>query len=99
MQIYDVSVRPGGYMGTDVPKKNVSAAEILVLRHIHGEDSVINIKPRKMAKGHSHAEFRAALAAKYGETLIATVFGPNKHNVQLPVRLEDAPAVAEAEAS
>jgi len=45
MQTYNVKVRLAGELHNEVEKKNLIAAEILVLRKIHGADAVVDIKP------------------------------------------------------
>lgn len=42
---YNCIVRLGGDMRREVVKKGVSAAEIVVLRHIHGHDAIHNVQP------------------------------------------------------
>lgn len=44
LKIYDVSVRHAGNLGHEIPKSGVSNIEITLLRRIHGEDAVVNIK-------------------------------------------------------
>lgn len=46
MQLCDVDVCLAGDRNHVVPKRNVSVAELEVLRAIHGEDAIQNIKPR-----------------------------------------------------
>ncbi len=50
MQECNVTVRLGGSMTSTVPLTNVTPAEILVLRRVHGEDSVIDIRPIRTTK-------------------------------------------------
>lgn len=45
MQYANILVAIGGDQGNQVPKYNVSAAEIAVLRAIHGEDAVREVEP------------------------------------------------------
>jgi hypothetical protein len=45
MQIANVMVAIGGDSGNTVPKVGVTAAEIAVLRSIHGEEAVFDIEP------------------------------------------------------
>lgn len=45
MEIADVMVALGGDKGNTVPKYGVSVSEVAVLRAIHGDDAVFDIKP------------------------------------------------------
>lgn len=44
MEAYSCRVRLGGSLHNEVLKPHVSAADVLLLRHIHGEDAVTDIK-------------------------------------------------------
>jgi hypothetical protein len=95
MQLYDALVRIGGSPLHEIPKQDLTAAEIICLRAIHGDDAVVQIKARKMGN-HSHRGERDRLKGVYGDALVARVFGET-YNVQLPVRLEEDEPEAEAE--
>lgn len=83
-----------------VQKEGLSAAEILVLRKIHGDDAVTNIVGITNDKT-PHEEERGKLAARYGSALakngssMALLFG--EHG-KLPIHLpgHDEPAEDEA---
>jgi hypothetical protein len=45
MDIVNCEIALGGDKRNTVPKKNVTAAEVAVLRRVHGEDAVFNIEP------------------------------------------------------
>lgn len=62
MELADVLVALGGDKGNTVPKR-VTAAEILVLRQIHGDDAVFDIRPAD----HSEIRPREELARLRGE--------------------------------
>ena len=85
-QLYNCSVRPGGDLIHDVPKKDVSAAEIMVLNHVHGEGSVINIEPTKTTRAPHKQEYNR-LTDVYGAKAVQEVFG-NVFNVRLPNKLD-----------
>ena len=85
-QLYKCSVRPGGDLIHDVPKTGVSAAEIMVLNHVHGEGSVINIEPTKTNRTPHKQEYNR-LAQVYGSRAVHEVFG-NVFNVRLPNKLD-----------
>ncbi len=81
MQLYDCKVRLKGSLYNEVHKRGVSAAEIMVLRVIHGGavddmDAVVDVKPSMDADGKrlpvsevdDHDE-RERLQELYGEAL------------------------------
>jgi hypothetical protein len=70
MKAYDCKLRLAGSVTNEVPKMGVSAAEIEVLREIHGNDAVVDIKEIGDLKRDSAAE-RAHLKRLYAnpETL------------------------------
>jgi len=87
MQVCNCTVRLGGSMLNTVPKKNVTVAEIVVLRAIHGgEDTVVNIQPIKNDK-RPHAEELQRLIDRYGAKVVTNMF-PGAHP-KLPVDLVD----------
>ncbi len=86
MQRYSCNVRPGGDLIHDVPKSGMSAAEIMVLNHIHGEGAVVHIEPTKMDRMKSKDEYEH-LRQVYGDKPVIEVFG-NGFNVQLPSKLD-----------
>lgn len=45
MQTANIMVRLGGHVGNTVPRYQVTAAEIAVLRAIHGPDSIYDVEP------------------------------------------------------
>ncbi|MGZ5987405.1 MAG: hypothetical protein ACXWLZ_00010 [Rhizomicrobium sp.] len=66
MQIANCLVSLGGDHGNTVSKFHVTAAEIAVLRAIHGEDAVNDIEPIGDVK-RSNREERARIGAIYGQ--------------------------------
>lgn len=64
MQICDCTVRLGGSVLHTVRKVDVTPAEIAILQHLHGEDSVVEITRKRMSK-RSHALELARLDAIY----------------------------------
>lgn len=65
MQLHNVTVRLGGSLNNTVPKFRVTAAEVLVLRHIHGDDSVVDVIPTDFDKKLRHDSEYARLAHVY----------------------------------
>ena len=77
MQTYQATIRVGGSLFNEVPKAPVTAAEIEVLKAIHGDDAVLRIAPHKIvdpdeAKRFADAtdeEERERLRLTYGKAL------------------------------
>jgi hypothetical protein len=65
MQIANILLSLGGDHGNTVPKFAVTAAEISVLRAIHGDESVKDVEPVGDVK-RSHRDERARLLNIYG---------------------------------
>lgn len=100
MQIYDCTIRLGGSLHNEVTKQGVTAAEVILLRAIHGDDTVRHIKARGSIDV-TDAEERARLATFYsngtpamlnpddmpGAQLVKEVFGVV--GVPLPRKLAD----------
>ena len=101
MRLYDCKVLLSGSRDNEVRKTDVTAAEIMILRAFHGEDSVLDVTPKEMDK-RSHGAERARLFALYvgaaeNENLggfqaervktLQALFGPS-HN-PLPVELPE----------
>jgi len=103
MKRYDAAVRLSGKTHHEVAKAGLSAAEITILRTLHGDDAVVRIRERTNDKS-PHGEERAKLHQRYGlalsrlnpPTSMNVLFGPE--HVKLPIGLSDAPEPAEDEA-
>lgn len=65
MQIANILLALGGDPGNQIMKWHVTAAEIAVLREIHGDDSVTDVEPQGDVK-RGHREERMRLLAIYG---------------------------------
>lgn len=70
MQLYSCKVRLSGSLYNEVPKTDITAAEITVLRVIHGNDAVADIKATGSVK-RTDAEERGDLTRRYGKALRA----------------------------
>lgn len=68
MQVCKCSVLIGGDRNHVVNKKDVTVAEIEILRVLHGEDAVIDIKPTKQDT-RKHADELARLKTIYRKRL------------------------------
>lgn len=79
MQVFRGKVRPGGDIGTEIVRKDLTAAEVMVLREIHGSDSVVGLElvkndrrdlteeyERLVRKYSKHADGRKALHELFG---------------------------------
>lgn len=89
MQKYNSTLRLGGALTNTVSKNGVTAAEILVLRGLHGEEAVVDISETEMDK-RDHAQERGRLVALYGHKVVTALFGaPYANNSRLPVKLDD----------
>jgi hypothetical protein len=66
MQIANILLALGGDSGNQVPKFGVTAAEIAVLRAIHGEDAVTNVLPLSTKDDRTNRGELARLRARYG---------------------------------
>lgn len=99
MRLYDCKVMLSGSRDNEVRKEGVTAAEIMILRVLHGPDAVVDIQPKEMDK-RPHGEERRRLFEVYvgaGENenlggfqaerakVLQGLFGP-AHN-PLPVEL------------
>lgn len=95
MRTYKAFVRPARLMECEVFKDGLTAAEIMLLRLIHGgDDAVVKIEITGMDK-RPHKDEYQRLVDKYkgavkGDPpvhLMTTLFGPGHFNVKLPVDL------------
>ena len=68
MHLYNCKVRLSGSLYNEVPKSQISAAEIIVLRTIHGSDAVADIVPAGESK-MSSIQLRGELTLMYGKAL------------------------------
>lgn len=93
MQRSECTVRLAGDINNTVRKRDVSPAEIVILRAIHGgPDSVQDIKPIMMDK-MPHQQERARLAYLYGDKVVDGCF-PGAF-AKLPVTLKEIAIDAE----
>jgi hypothetical protein len=103
MHFYEAAInvrKPGDTSSTHViHKRGLSAPEVIVLRHIFGDDSVVNIRPDGEKNIQQPKEIERLRANYVGRDdngeprdIIAAVFGPRP---VLPLEIDDA--VAEEE--
>jgi len=74
MQTANIMVALGGDKGTTVPKYNVTASEIAVLRAIHGADAVTDVEPVGEIE-RPHREEIARLTREYGRARVPDANG------------------------
>lgn len=86
MQVCECLVLIGGDIGNSVTKQEVTAAEIAVLRAIHGNDAVRSIVIKDQIKV-DHDKERERLALIYKDEIVIGLFGKFG---DLPVTLEAA---------
>lgn len=84
MEIYNAKILLGGSRDNEVRKTYITASEVLLLRHIHGDDSVIEIVHVGTCKAITGKHVREILAVAYapddngpgGPALLKELFGP-----------------------
>lgn len=74
MKLYSCKVRLSGSLYNEVPKSDVTAPEIQILRVLHGDDAVAEIRETGRNKV-GQAEERARLIEAYGGGLVAQQLG------------------------
>lgn len=104
MKLYTCKVRLGGNVNFEVPKEEgLTAAEIMVLRAIHGTDALVDLKVKEGAvyKGSDFA-LRAKMRADYNcgvdpsQDLLVRIFGHDSLPLpkELPeIQIEDVPVL------
>lgn len=74
MRVYSGKVRLAGNVYHEVPKTGMTAAEVILLQHIHGDDALVALKPEGNLSCKDAFE-RNRLQEIYGEDKVKTVFG------------------------
>jgi hypothetical protein len=72
---YDCIVRPGGQITHEVPKKGISAKEIMLLRVLHGNDGVMRIECVGEYLDYNESAELKRLAMRFSDKVVARVFG------------------------
>lgn len=93
MKTYDCSVRLAGNLNQVVPKFGVTEFEIIVLRRLHGNDSVVGIKSAGERDVSKKDELNR-LAPIYGTTVVEEVF---KIPLGLDTVIEESPEIPSEE--
>jgi hypothetical protein len=79
-------VDSNGQTHTEVPKSNLPAAELILLRALHGEDKITRIE-RAKDTSMSEDEVRARLVRTYGKKAVEKEFGPVYRDLPRKFRL------------
>jgi hypothetical protein len=74
MQVCSATVRLGGLLTQTVFKEGLTPAEVIVLRGIHGDDSVVGINVTGSAKNADVGKEKARLVSVYGKPRVEAVF-------------------------
>jgi len=85
MQLYNLTVRVGGSLFNEVPLADATAAEVEVLRRIHGHDAMVRIVATKEDARRDDESERARLQQRYGRALM-TIKGVGTLDAVLGVR-------------
>ena len=80
MQLCNITVRIGGSLLHTVPLTDATPAEILVLKHLHGDDAVVDIMPTRMGKTKQDSEWER-LSAKYDKASSMSVLGDSSKSI------------------
>jgi hypothetical protein len=85
MELVECTVRLAGSVQHTVPKARVTPPEILILKHIHGADAVVDIRPTGSDKRQTNDEWDR-LAATY-DAQSALSSQPGEQKISLMERL------------
>lgn len=97
MQLYSCKLRLANNVNNEVGKSNVTAAEVMCLRHLHGEGAVVDVKPRKMDK-RTHDQERDRLVQRFGQDTITALFGNGFQKLPVKLSASGKPTADEGEA-
>lgn len=87
MEVCSCEVRLGGNRNNTVVKPQVTPAEILCLKAIHGDDAVVNVDSSGHDDKRPHATEFMRLMERYGQKVVKALF-PGAAP-RLPVSLSD----------
>lgn len=91
MQVFSGKIRPRGDLDTEVVRKDLTAAEVMVLRALHGDDGVVDLRLIRNDRREHETEYQR-LVAKYGRwpagrEAVANLFG-SPQNPNMPASLK-----------
>lgn len=83
VKVYNCRVRLGGSLLHEVPKERISGEEVRLLRHIHGDDAIVDLRELGTLEGYTRDEELNSLADRFaqeadkrdGRKLVEKVFG------------------------
>ena len=75
MKLYSCKVRIGGNVLNEVRKENATAAEIVLMRAIHGDDAVLEIEATGKVDRSDADERSRLLEAQFDTEVMGRVFG------------------------
>ena len=87
MKVYNCMVNLGGPILHLVPKENISAAEIHLLLHMHGDDVVRNIEETGSVN-LSHGALYDYFLSRYGDRAVEGCFGKKTRSLRLPDEID-----------
>lgn len=98
MKLYNCVLFLGGDLGNSVPKECVTASEIILLRHFHGQDAVGEIVPAREDQA-SPKQIYTYLMGRYGRSeqgsaAILSLFG-HPDNPRMILELDEERAIPE----
>lgn len=98
MNLYSatVNVFPGQAMQHSFPKRGMTAPEVMLIRHIHGDEAVKDLKWDAVNTSFTQKNERERLEVMYGPKVVNDMFGPPAAN-RLPLELDEVDHVADME--
>jgi hypothetical protein len=91
LKLFSAKIRRGGDVRDEVRKDGLTAAEIKMLKKIHGKDAVLEVDETGVAQRDVQDE-RKRLEMLYGEKAVAAVFGAPVPTME-DDEIEDDPTV------
>lgn len=76
MDVFECRVRPGGTIFHEVRKYGLTAAEVVLLRVIHGGDETVIVEKRTGVVPLNAKREYARLSEAYNPKVVAETFGP-----------------------
>lgn len=88
MDVVNCQVRHRGDMHHVISKNEITVAEVAILRHLHGNDSVISIRKLRDTR-RPGSQILEGLSAIYPAKEVEELFGKNTQRPDLPKKLID----------
>jgi hypothetical protein len=90
MDFHNCVLRHAGNLGMTVHKTNIPTPEIVLLRYIHGPDSVVQIETVRNSIPTDQRKLRDDMVRFYGDKFVDEVFPSNGMTARLPTTLAEA---------